>query len=79
MEEVTLFPEKYFQNWIDSIQEYCRTNTLNPTDLQKNRIKFVEKQQISDNESKLDNANLTDFNFLVSYRNEKTHSIKRIF
>ena len=61
---------------IDSIQEYCRTNTLNPTDLQKNRIKFVEKQQISDNESKLDNANFTDFNFLVSYRNEKTHSTR---
>ena len=60
---------------IDSIQDYCRTNTLNPTELEKNQIKFVEKQQISNNEGeKLDNANFTDFNFIVSYKNEKTHS-----
>lgn len=60
---------------IASIQEYCRTNTLNASDLQKNQIKFIEKQQIyDDNGVKLENANFTDFNFIVSYKNEKTHS-----
>jgi mRNA (guanine-N7-)-methyltransferase len=58
---------------IDSIQEYCRTNTLNPKELEKNQIKFVEKQPITINGGRLDNANFTDFNFLVSYKNEKTH------
>jgi hypothetical protein len=59
---------------ISSIQEYCRTNTLNPIEIQRGQIKFIEKQQVLDNNGvKLDNANFTDFNFLVSYKNEKTH------
>jgi mRNA (guanine-N7-)-methyltransferase len=59
---------------ISSIQEYCRTNTITLTEIQKGQVKFVEKQQVFDNnEVRLDNANFTDFNFLVSYKNEKTH------
>ena len=60
---------------IVSIQEYCRTNTLNPKEVRNGIIKFVEKQAVTvEGGEKIDNANFTDFNFLVSYKNEKNHN-----
>lgn len=64
---------------IDLIQEYCRTNTINQLELKNRRIKFVEKQAIVDNNGvKLDNATFSDFNFVISYKNEKTYPIKNV-
>ena len=63
------------------IQEYCRTNKLDATIVEANsknkRIKFVQKMPIMDDAgNRLDDAWFSDFNFTVSYKNEKHHYFK---
>jgi len=55
------------------IQEYCRTNKLDTDTVNRNKynIRFIKKSSISDeNGNRLDDADFSDFNFSVSYKNE---------
>ena len=55
------------------IQDYCRTNKLDMQTVLKNKqeIKFVKKSSIIDDSgTRLDDADFSDFNFSVSYKNE---------
>jgi hypothetical protein len=58
------------------IQEYCKTNKLTAEYAQENSrsIKFVQKTPVLDETgTRLDEARFSDFNFSVSYKNEKNH------
>jgi hypothetical protein len=59
------------------IENYCRTNKLNPSDITNRNIKFVQKNSLLDaDNNRLEDAVFSDFNFIVSYKNEKTFQEK---
>ena len=61
------------------IEEYCRTNKLDTETVIKNKsnINFIKKTSINDeNGVRLDDADFSDFNFSVSYKNESQQQIK---
>ena len=61
------------------IQEYCRTDNLDSLMLTKNlrNIKFIQKQPILDlKEQPLRDAEFSDFDFTVSFKNERSYNHK---
>lgn len=61
------------------IEDYCRTNKLDAETVAKNKntIKFVKKSNIIDeNGERLYDADFSEFNFSVSYKNEMKQNLK---